>query len=1160
MKLDKGFFKNTAPLTPKGEPHREISAKTVRSGSPLGVRGGVRGALVTLLIIFLLQSCTEKAPPPDTMFTEMPASFTGIDFENKLEFRQDFNIYTYRNFYNGGGVAIGDVNNDGLPDIFFTANMLPNRLYLNLGNWKFKDISKEAGIEGMGRWSTGAAMADVNGDGWLDIYVCNSGDVEGDNKENELYINNGLLNEQQTTNNEQQIPTFTEQAKAYGLADPGLSTHAAFFDYDKDGDLDMYLLNNSFRAIGSFDLRKNEREKRDPVGGDKLFRNDGEKFTDVSEQAGIYGSIVGFGLGVTVGDVDKDGWQDIYVSNDFFERDYLYLNNQNGTFREVLDQQMGSISAASMGADVADINNDGWPDFFVTEMLPEPEARIKTKTTFENWNRYQEGIKNGYFHQFTRNMLQLNNGDGSFSEIGRLAGVEATDWSWGALIQDFNNDGLKDIFVANGIYQDLTDQDFLQFIADDETKRSVISKEGVDFKKLVDYIPSEAVPNYLFEGQGNLSFKNRAQEWGLAKPGFSNGSAYADLDLDGDLDLVVNNLNMPAFIYRNNVETFAPQNRWLSVVLKGEGANPFAVGTKITVKHQGQQFYLEHNPIRGFESSMEYKAHFGLGEIQTVDSLIVEWYYGKVTVLTNVPTNQVLVLDEKEAAASEAVTSSYRLTSAALFTPITNHQSPVTNYRHTENLFVDFDRDRLIYQMISTEGPKISVGDVNGDGQDDFFIGNAKDSPGAMIVQRGGRFIKTNEAILQKDSLSEDLGSALFDADGDGDLDLYVCSGGNEFSASSSALRDRLYLNDGRGNFTLKDVMLPAGRFESTSCVKPADFDGDGDLDLFVGMRLVPFYYGVPCNGYILQNDGKGNFKNVSNEIAPELKEVGMITDAAWLDIDGDGDLDLAVVGEWMPIKIFKNENGRFSPLTLSLSHPLALSSGWWNCLEVADLNGDGHPDLIAGNHGRNSRFRASEEKPISCYINDFDQNGSVEQIICQFNGEKSYPLVLRHDLISQMPNLKKKYLKYESFKEQTIQDIFTPEQLQNSLVHEVTRLETSVYLNDGKGNFTPVPLPLEAQLSPVYAILPQDFDGDGKMDLLLGGNLYNVKPEMGRYDASFGCLLKGRGDGTFEYIPPKVSGLRLVGQVRDFAVVKSGGQRLLLVARNDAEMQVFRF
>lgn len=1113
---------------------------------------GLQKAILLLSAVFLFFAC-KKTPSDilaDRLFSEMPAAVTGVDFENKLEFRQDFNIYTYRNFYNGGGVAIGDVNNDGLPDIFFTANMLPNRLYLNLGSWKFKDVSKEAGIGGKGGWSTGVVMADVNGDGWLDIYVCNSGDIDGDNRENELFINTG-----QWTDLEGNLTTsvFVEKAKEYGLADAGLSTHAAFFDYDKDGDLDMYLLNNSFRAIGSFDLRLNQREKRDPAGGDKLFRNDGAKFTDVSEEAGIYGSIIGFGLGITISDVNKDGWQDIYISNDFFERDYLYLNHQDGSFREVLTEQMGSISATSMGADVADINNDGWPDFFVTEMLPQSDTRIKTKTTFDSWNRYQEGVRNGYFHQFTRNTLQLNNADGTFSEIGRLAGVEATDWSWSALIQDFNNDGIKDIFVANGIYQDLTDQDFLQFIAADETKRAVISREKVDFKKLVEFIPSEAIPNYMFEGRGNLAFKNVAQEWGLARPGFSNGSAYADLDLDGDLDLVVNNVNMPCFLYRNNAETLLPENRWLNVVLKGENANTQAIGTKITAKHQGQIFYLEHNPTRGFESSIEYKAHLGLGKINTLDSLIVQWYYGKVTVLTKVPTNQVLTLEEKNGTplSQHPPGQPLHAQAAKLFKSLPPEDLSIS-FEHKENWFVDFDRDRMLYHMLSTEGPKISVGDVNGDGQDDFFIGNASGTAGELYLQQNGRFHKVSERAFEKNSLSEDLGSAFFDANGDGHPDLYVCSGGSEFPTSSSALRDWLYLNDSKGNFAVKDVVLPAGRFESTSCVKPADFDGDGNMDLFVGVRVVPFYYGIPTNGYLLRNDGKGNFSNVTDEIAPGLKDLGMITDAAWLDVDGDGNLDLAVLGEWMPITIFKNEKGTFQPVELPAS------AGWWNCIEVGDLNGDGFPDLIAGNHGLNSRFRASEDKPVSCYINDFDQNGAIEQIICQFNGEKAYPVVLRHDLVSQMPSLKKKYLKYESYKEQTIQDIFSPEQLQNSVIHEAVRLETSIFLNDGKGNFHPGELPVEAQFSPVYAALPYDFDGDGKLDLLLGGNLYRVKPEAGRYDASYGCLLKGYGDGRFRYIPPRISGLRLTGEVRDFAILRAGGRKLLLVGRNNEAAAVF--
>lgn len=1086
----------------------------------------------------------------------MPASYTGIDFENRLEFQQDFNIYTYRNFYNGGGVAVGDVNNDGLADIYFTANMLPNRLYLNRGNWKFEDVTEAAGVAGSHSWSTGVAMADVNGDGWLDIYVCNSGDVKGDGRQNELFINKGIAE-----GDERAIPVFEEKAAEYGLADHGLSTHAAFFDYDKDGDLDMYLLNNSFRAIGSFDFEVNERLQRDSVGGDKLFRNDGNKFTDVSEAAGIYGSVVGFGLGVTIGDVDLDGWQDIYVSNDFFERDYLYINNHDGTFREVLPQQMASISAASMGADCADVNNDGWPDIFVTEMLPEAEDRIKTKTTFDNWNRLQLSIKSDYHRQFTRNVLQRNNGDGTFSEIGRLTGVEATDWSWGALIQDFNNDGLKDIFVANGIYQDLTDQDFLQFIAADETKKAVISRQGVDFRKLMEFIPSEPVPNYIFENTGHWNpsdtslqrpFVNRAAQWGMATPSFSNGSAYGDLDNDGDLDLVVNNLNMPPFIYRNNAETLHPQRHWLSLSLQGSGLNSHAIGAKIFAWAGGTCHYLEHNPIRGFQSSMDYRTHIGLGPAERVDSLMVVWYSGKLTRLLNVAADQFLELTESDASAGGdtflALFKSRQSNSQPLFRQLAS--SSLTQWTHQENLFVDFDRDRLLYHMISTEGPKIAAGDVNGDGLTDVFIGNAKDSPAALFIQTAnGGWRQSNQSIWQKDAPSEDLGSTFFDADADGDLDLYVASGGHEFSAGNFALKDRLYLNDGHGNFSDSKTVQPAGKLESSSCVKAADFDSDGDMDLFVGVRVVPFYYGVPPSSYLLQNDGHGNFTDVTDQLAPSLRKVGMVTDACWLDADADNDPDLALAGEWMPVKLLINLNGKLT------DHPYPhqpLTRGWWNCLESADVDNDGDMDLLAGGHGLNSRFRASPEKPISCYVNDFDKNGSVEQIICQYNGDQSYPLVLRHDLISQINQLKKKYLKYESYKGQTIEDIFSPEQLKNSIVHEAVRLQSSLLLNDGRGNFSLLNLPMEAQLSPVFAILPHDFDGDGNVDLLLGGNLLGVKPEMGQYDASFGAYFKGNGDGTFSWVPPQASGIKIWGEVRDFALIQSANKDLLIVAINN--------
>lgn len=1093
------------------------------------------------LFIFLsliLFSCHTRDEVTNPLFELLSPDETNILFRNDLRFSQEFNIYTYRNFYNGGGVALGDINNDGLLDIYLTSNQGRNALYLNKGNLEFEDITNKSGVGGNKAWSTGVSMADVNGDGWIDIYVCNSGDVTGDNKENELFINNKDL-------------TFTEQAHEFGIADRGFTTHAAFLDFDRDNDLDLYILNNSYQAIGSFNLRKNERPVRDSLGGDKFFRNDKGRFVDISEEAGIYGSIIGFGLGVTVGDVNLDGWPDIYVSNDFFERDYLYINNKDGTFKECLTEQMKSISGASMGADLADVNNDGYPDIFVTEMLPADNNRVKTVTTFENWDRYQYNVSNGYYHQFTRNMLQLNNGSNTFSEVGRLAKVEATDWSWGALMFDMDNDGLKDIFVANGIYQDLTNQDYLQYVSSEEVVKSIVTNRNVDYKKLVELIPSNPVSNFAFQNLGDLEFSNRAKEWGLGAPGFSNGAAYGDLDNDGDMDLVVNNVNDLVSIFKNNTTQFFPENHYLKFELVGEGQNLFALGASISVYSGNQQFYVEQMPNRGFESSMDPRPHLGLGSIKVIDSLIVKWPNGTQSKLAEVPANQSLKLFQKDG-------NSLQQTRAGNSKSLLSETELMgLEFNHTESNFVDFDRNKLLFHMISNEGPKLAVADVNGDGLDDLYIGNAKDQPGELYIQNAmGSFRKSNQNGFVDDKDSEDLVCLFFDADGDKDQDLYVCSGSNEFSTSSFALSDRLYFNDGKGNFSRSQQILPTPVFESTSVVTPADFDMDGDIDLFVGVRSHPFLYGLPVNGYLLQNDGKGTFTDVTSSFAPQLIEIGMITDAGWIDVNADGWQDLIVVGEYMRITLLINNKGKFEDKTETWG--LSKTNGWWNAIEIADLDGDGDLDAVVGNHGLNSRFRASPERPVTMQVNDFDRNGTNEQIISVYQGDVSYPMVLRHDLMSQVPVLKKKFLKYESFKDQTFETIFTPEERQGSLELKVYELASVVLINSGK-SFELKKLPTEAQFAPIYAISISDIDGDEIMDLVVGGNLYKAKPEAGRYDASNGLLLKGTGAGNFKALSAGQSGLFLDGEVRDLKFILVNGKRILLVARNNSSILGFK-
>ena len=1125
---------------------------------------------VWVCVFLCLAGCAGESAER-SLFERLDASKTHIKFSNDLGYAYEFNIYRYRNFYNGGGVALGDVNNDGLLDVFFTGNQVANRLYLNEGGFRFTDVTDAAGVSGNRAWSTGVSMADVNGDGWLDIYVCNSGIVEGDDKKNELYINNGDA-------------TFTEMAEAYGIADAGLSIHGSFLDYDRDGDLDLYLVNNSFRNIGDFNLEENTRHIPHDAGGDRLYRNtiiSSEKspekqrvprFVDVTEEAGIYSSEIGFGLGASAGDVNRDGWPDLYISNDFFERDYLYLNNQDGTFREVLEEGIKSMSAAAMGADMADFNGDGFPEIFVTDMLPDDEYRLKTVSAFDSWERYRNYIEDDYHHQFTRNTLHLNRGHAGpdvkqvqFSEVGRKSGVEASDWSWGALIADLDLDGYRDLFVANGIYQDLTNADYLVQIRDEETMSRLIGENYVDFKTLIEMIPSNPIPNLAFRGRPEVQFKDVTDEWGLAEPGFSNGSAYGDLDNDGDLDLVINNVNMEAFVFENKATDLYPERTWLQIDLEGSPPNTAAVGTQLSAWSSGRLWYAEQQPVRGFQSSIDHAVHFGLGSNisnERLDSLIITWPDGREDVLFDIELNRRLKLGpshSKEDLRTQAVQAKPSSDRQKSWLEPMDPAELGLNWQHQENEYNDFDRQPLLFHMRSTEGPPICVGDANGDDLDDLYLGGAKDQPGSIYVQvQSGRFDLLEQPALADDAISEDIDCVWFDADGDGDEDLYVASGGSEFSSSSSALIDRLYINDGEGRLTRSSqtLMSASGGFEPTGAVASADYDSDGDIDLFVGTRMRPFAYGIPADGHLLINDDTGQFEEVTDDLAPELRALGMITDADWVDVDGDADLDLTIAGEWMPLTVFINQEGKLENKTGEFG--LDQTIGWWNAIEWADLDSDGDLDFVAANHGLNSRFKASLVEPVEMWVDDFDRNGSVEQILAVYQDGRSYPMVLRHDLIDQIPSLAQAYPTYASYAGQTIQDIFSLEILSEAIHHKAVLLESVIGWNED-GQFRIEALPDEVQYAPMYGIEIVDINADGQSEILMGGNLYEAKPEVGRYDASYGEVV-GMHSSEMRSVPFGESGFWVDGPARRIENLSVGGHGRIVVARNNDSLLVFGY
>ncbi len=1100
---------------------------------------------VGLILLFVFaSSCSdiEKVGKSESLFTLMSADETGIDFINNVENQKNFNIFKYRNFYNGGGVAIGDINNDGLPDIYMTANMLPNKLYLNKGDFQFEDISETAGIKGNKPWSTGVLMVDINNDGLLDIYVSNAGNLTGDNHDNELFINNGDL-------------TFSEKANEYNLAKTGFSTHASFFDYDKDGDLDAYILNNSNIPVSSLGYAAHRQVRaRDwdvpevfKGVGDLLLRNDNGVFKDVSDEAGVYGSLIGFGLGVYVTDINRDTYPDIYVSNDFYERDYLYINNQDGTFTEDIKNWVSHLCLSAMGVDMGDINNDGLNDIFITDMLPEENQRIKSVMEFENYNIFKLKQSKDFYQQYIQNTLQINNGNGSFSEIAYYSGVAKTDWSWAGLMFDMDNDRYKDLYVTNGIPHDLTDIDFVDFFADEVIQNLVLTGKKEEISDIIEKMPVRPLSNYAYKNQRDLTFKNVANEWGLEIPSFSNGAAYADLDNDGDQDIVVNNVNMEAFIYRNNSESIN-ENNFLRVKLIGSENNTFAIGTEIEIYIENEVLFQEQMPFRGFQSSIDYTMNIGLGGKNTIDSILVRWPDATVTILKDVKANQTIEIDQETGNEYK-----FKINEKSQLLKEVENTGMIS---HRENYFNDFDFETLIPQQLSQEGPATAVGDLNGDSIEDVFVGGAKGQSGMVYLHSGeGKMIHTEQEEMINDHYFEDTAASIFDVDNDGDQDILVGSGGNEVEDKSD-YGLRLYLNDGNGNFK-KSVNEFPSLGTNISVLAPHDFDNDGDLDVFVGSRSVPAVYGINPSHFLFVNDGNGVFNDGTERYAYDIKEAGMITDAIWTDLDDDNKMELITVSDWGSPKVFRL-NGKFlKPIESSLDS----LHGWWLTISSSDLDNDGDMDLILGNKGSNIPYKPSFDSPMKLWVNDFDENGGMEQITTVYENNGDYPLHMRKEVTMQIVSLKKENLKASAYAKKTIQELFPKEVVDRTLVKKSTISESIVAENLGNGQFRIKVLPNRVQLSCVCDITCKDINNDGIMDLIMAGNNYEFRPQYSRLDASYGHVLIGNGNLDFEWKNYGESGFFVKDEVKHLELLKDkDGSEYLFTAINDSLPKVFQF
>jgi enediyne biosynthesis protein E4 len=1087
---------------------------------------------ITISAVSALTSCKGKSQK-EPLFENLPSSKTNIQFTNKLEDRDMFNILYYLYYYNGGGVATGDINNDGLTDIYFTANSKGNnKLYLNKGNFTFEDITSNAGVAGIADWCSGVTMADVNADGFLDIYVIASSQHHGLNGHNELYINN-------------KNGTFTASAAKYGLDFSGFGTQAVFFDYDHDGDLDCYLLNHSQKPNSNIADTSNRR-KFDPFSGDRLYRNDisgSGKYTDVSAQAGIYQSSLGYGLGVAVSDINNDGWDDIYVGNDFHENDYYYVNNKNGTFTEEGATHFRHYSRFSMGNDIADYNNDGQLDVITVDMLPPDEKILKTYGSDENPDTYKYKLMgHGYQNQYSKNCLQRNNGNGaSFSETGLLSGISATDWSWSPLFADFDNDGNKDLFISSGIVKRPVDLDYVRFVSDLVLKMDIDKTTKFD-NMAIEKMPDGASHPFLYKGNGKLNFEDVSIQWGTGKlKGYFNGASYADLDNDGNLDLIINCLNAPALILKNN----APRKYTLDIAFKGNDNNTFGIGAKVWLFTKGKMQYQQLMLTRGFQSSCDAKLHFGVDSLKYIDSLLIVWPNQKYQVMKNIPAKGYLEVKQAEA----GNVFNYNLffpPAQSLFEEISN--PVVSNWKHTENDFLDYNKQYLIPHQLSTRGPKLGVADVNKDGLDDFYVCGASGQSGQLMIQtKDGKFISSDTATFSKAKQSEDVDAVFFDANSDTYPDLYVVSGGNEYNDGSPDLTDHLYLNDGKGHFLQPDNAVPQ-LLKNKSCVSAADVDMDGDIDLFVGGLADAKQCGLPQPSYLLINNGKGNFKQAGSSVI-KLDSLGMVTSSSFTDINNDGWQDLVVTGEWMPVKIFINNKGIFT------TNDIAQSTGLWQTIYTTDVNGDGFIDILAGNWGHNTKLYAGKNGPLKLYVKDFDRNGSVEQVMCYTINGKEYTFLAKDELERSLPVLKKAYLQYSDVAGKDVKYMFY-DLFKDYRELKAETLSSSCFINDGNGNFKRMDLPDELQLAPVMAFAPA---GTGQTGSYIGvGNFYGVTPYEGRYDALLPTMFSFNKNINSFYNQLNIPSFD--GAARDIKWLNAaGGNTILVIAGNNKGLQFFK-